>query len=145
VWLRLRAAGGDWTPGWNLATGRQANFSLSWAHEAHPKSTLCGVVFQKLNGPTLAFEERLALLVDREATEREKKRLISRLRFAGLRQNAVVEDIDMKAPRGLDKARCSKSSSPASGSNGTRTCSSSAPPALARLDCVRPRPQGLLG
>ena len=29
---------------------------------------------------TLAFEERLALLVDREATERENKRLISRLR-----------------------------------------------------------------
>jgi DNA replication protein DnaC len=53
---------------------------------------------------TLAFEERLALLVDREATERENKRLISRLRFASLRQNAVVEDIDMKASRGLDKA-----------------------------------------
>ncbi|WP_407193189.1 ATP-binding protein [Bradyrhizobium sp. STM 3566] len=52
---------------------------------------------------TLAFEERLALLVDREATERENKRLIARLRFASLRQNAVVEDIDMKAPRGLDK------------------------------------------
>ena len=54
---------------------------------------------------TLAFEERLALLVDREATERENKRLVSRLRFASLRQNAVVEDIDMKAPRGLDKGR----------------------------------------
>jgi DNA replication protein DnaC len=53
---------------------------------------------------TLAFEERLALLVDREATERDNKRLISRLRFASLRQNAVVEDIDMKASRGLDKA-----------------------------------------
>ena len=52
----------------------------------------------------LAFEERFALLVDREATERENKRLISRLRFASLRQNAVVEDIDTKAPRGLDKA-----------------------------------------
>ena len=52
---------------------------------------------------TLAFEERLALLVDREATERENKRLVTRLRFASLRQNAVVEDIDMKAPRGLDK------------------------------------------
>jgi len=52
----------------------------------------------------LAFEKRLALLVDREATERENKRLVSRLRFARLRQNAVVEDIDHKAPRGLDKA-----------------------------------------
>ena len=52
----------------------------------------------------LAFEERFAMLVDREAIERENKRLVSRLKFAGLRQNAVVEDVDMKAPRGLDKA-----------------------------------------
>ncbi len=52
----------------------------------------------------LAFEERLALLVDREATERDNKRLITRLRFASLRQNAVVEDIDTKTARGLDKA-----------------------------------------
>ena len=52
----------------------------------------------------LDFEERLALMVDRETTERENKRLVSRLRFAGLRQNAVAEDVDLKAPRGLDKA-----------------------------------------
>ena len=32
----------------------------------------------------LAFEERLALLVDREAIERQNKRLVSRLKFAGL-------------------------------------------------------------
>src|SRR5205085_7311261 len=52
----------------------------------------------------LGFEERFALLVDREATERDNKRLVNRLRFAKLRQNAVVEDIDVKTPRGLDKA-----------------------------------------
>ena len=52
----------------------------------------------------LAFEERFALLVDREAIERENKRLVTRLQFASLRQNAVVEDVDMKAPRGLDRA-----------------------------------------
>ena len=52
----------------------------------------------------LGFDERFALLVDREATERENKRLVNRLRFGKLRQNAVVEDIDMKAARGLDKA-----------------------------------------
>jgi len=51
----------------------------------------------------LGFDERFALLVDREATERENKRLVNRLRFAALRQNAVVEDIDIKAPRGLDR------------------------------------------
>jgi len=52
----------------------------------------------------LPFEERLALLVDREAIERENKRLVSRLKFAGLRQNAAIEDLDTKAVRGLDKA-----------------------------------------
>ena len=52
----------------------------------------------------LSFEERIALMVDREAIERENKRLVSRLKFASLRQSAVVEDVDMKAPRGLDKA-----------------------------------------
>ena len=56
----------------------------------------------------LSFEERLALLVDREAIERENKRLGSRLKFAGLRQTAIVEDVDMKAARGLDKALWSK-------------------------------------
>src|SRR3990170_85147 len=52
----------------------------------------------------LAFEERFALLVDREATERDNKRLVNRLRYASLRQNAVIEDVDMKAPRGLDRS-----------------------------------------
>jgi DNA replication protein DnaC len=52
----------------------------------------------------LAFEDRIALMIDREAIERENKRLSTRLKFACLRQSAVVEDVDMKAPRGLDKA-----------------------------------------
>jgi DNA replication protein DnaC len=52
----------------------------------------------------LPFEERLGLMIDREAIERENKRLTTRLKFACLRQSAVVEDVDLKAPRGLDKA-----------------------------------------
>jgi hypothetical protein len=32
----------------------------------------------------LPFEERLGLLVDREAIERENKRLVSRLKFAAI-------------------------------------------------------------
>src|SRR3954453_20132870 len=52
----------------------------------------------------LAFEERIAMMIDREAIDRENKRLTTRLKFACLRQSAVVEDVDMKAPRGLDKA-----------------------------------------
>ena len=52
----------------------------------------------------LTFEERLGLLVDRELTERENRRLTTRLRQAKLRQMACIEDIDYRHPRGLDKA-----------------------------------------
>ncbi len=52
----------------------------------------------------LAFEERLGLLVDREITERENRRLTSRLRRARLKHNAALEDIDYRHPRGLDKS-----------------------------------------
>ncbi len=51
----------------------------------------------------LAFEERLGLLVDREITERENRRLTNRLRRARLRHAALLEDIDYQTPRGLDK------------------------------------------
>src|ERR1700749_1208948 len=52
----------------------------------------------------LSREAWLGLLVDREATRRENKRLARRLREARLRQSAVVEDVDFRAPRGLDRA-----------------------------------------
>jgi DNA replication protein DnaC len=52
----------------------------------------------------LGFEERLGLLVDREITERDDRRLKTRLRQAKLRQQAAIEDIDYRHPRGLDKA-----------------------------------------
>lgn len=52
----------------------------------------------------LGFEERLGLLADRELTERSNRRLALRLRQAKLRQSAALEDLDTRAPRGLDKA-----------------------------------------
>ena len=52
----------------------------------------------------LAFEERLGLLVDREITERNNRRLTTRLRHARLKQSACMEDIDYRSPRGLDKS-----------------------------------------
>ena len=53
---------------------------------------------------TLAHADWLALLVDRELTHRRDKRLAARLRYARLRQRASVEDVDYRAPRGLDRA-----------------------------------------
>lgn len=52
----------------------------------------------------LSFEERIGLLVDREAAERDTKRLTTRLKFAALRQSACVEDVDLRTPRGIDRA-----------------------------------------
>jgi DNA replication protein DnaC len=51
----------------------------------------------------LSFEDRLALLVDRQFTWRQNEALQARLRRARLRANACVEDIDYRAARGLDK------------------------------------------
>lgn len=56
----------------------------------------------------LQFEERLGLLVDREMTDRENRRLQSRLKKAHLRQSACVEDIDYRSVRGLDKSLIQK-------------------------------------
>ncbi len=56
----------------------------------------------------LDFEQRLGLLIDREMTERENQRLKNRLTKAKLRHNACVEDIDYRAPRGLDKSVMAK-------------------------------------
>jgi DNA replication protein DnaC len=64
---------------------------------------------QQLEQPAthdLSFDERLALLVEREETERETRRQIRLLRLARLRQpSACVEDIDYRHPRGLERSR----------------------------------------
>jgi DNA replication protein DnaC len=52
----------------------------------------------------LSFEERLGIMVDREMVCREDRRFTSRLREAKLRLQATIEDIDYKAPRGLERS-----------------------------------------
>ena len=52
----------------------------------------------------LAFEDRLALLLEREATVREDRRLTRLLRQAKLRLPATIEDLDFRTPRGLDRS-----------------------------------------
>jgi DNA replication protein DnaC len=53
----------------------------------------------------LAFEERLALLIEREHLHRDNRRLTRLLGAAKLRVNACVEDIDYRHPRGLERAQ----------------------------------------
>lgn len=53
---------------------------------------------------SLNFDERLGLMVDREMTERDNRRLKTRLRKAKMSQDAAIEDINYRHPRGLDKS-----------------------------------------
>jgi DNA replication protein DnaC len=57
---------------------------------------------------TLSFEEHLGLLLDAESTERDNRRLQTRLRTAALRSTACLEDIDYRHHRGLDKSLIKK-------------------------------------
>ena len=64
--------------------------------------------FEEQSGQTsiasLSFEERFGLLVDREFTHRDTKRVDRLLKQAKLKvAGACVEDIDYRAGRGLDK------------------------------------------
>jgi len=52
----------------------------------------------------LSFDERFGLLVDREWTARQDRRLARLLTAAHLKLPACPEDIDFAAPRGLDRA-----------------------------------------
>jgi DNA replication protein DnaC len=62
---------------------------------------------QQLDQPptqALSFEERFALLLEREVTYRENRRLRRLLRAAKFRQQACIEDIDYRHHRGLDRS-----------------------------------------
>lgn len=52
----------------------------------------------------LAFEDRFALLIDRQWTWKEDRRMKRLLSNAKLKINACIEDIDYRAPRGIDKS-----------------------------------------
>jgi DNA replication protein DnaC len=53
---------------------------------------------------TLSHAEWLGVLLEHEVTRRNQKRYESRARRARLRHPAVIEDVDYRAARGLDKA-----------------------------------------
>jgi DNA replication protein DnaC len=53
----------------------------------------------------LTFEERLGLLVDVECTRRANNRLHRRLQMARFALTAMIEDLDLSARRGLNRAQ----------------------------------------
>ena len=61
---------------------------------------------EQLNQPqyaALAFEERLALLVDLECTRRRDHRLQRRMQLAAFPQSATLEDLELSPTRGLER------------------------------------------
>jgi DNA replication protein DnaC len=59
---------------------------------------------ERPNHVDLTFEDRFAFLVEREWLFRENRRVTRRLRAAKLKHQAIMEDIDFRHPRGLDKS-----------------------------------------
>lgn len=61
---------------------------------------------EQLNTPDihrLSFDERLALLIEREYLVRENRKLTNRLRQAKLKEDACMEDVDYSPDRNLSK------------------------------------------
>ena len=58
---------------------------------------------EQVDMASLSFDERLGLLIDREWTYREERKLQRRLREVKLKQAACVENIDYLTHRGLDR------------------------------------------
>src|SRR5256714_2935730 len=67
-------------------------------------AALCELILERRPHPEQGFRACLGIVLDRELTHRRDKRLAARLRYARLRQPASVEDVDYRAPRGLDRA-----------------------------------------
>ncbi len=59
---------------------------------------------QQSTSHDLSFDDRLAMLVERQWIWKENRALATRLQFAGLKQSACLEDIDFRHPRGLKRA-----------------------------------------
>jgi len=59
---------------------------------------------QQPHSTDLSFDERLALLVERQWIWKENRALATRLQYARLKQAACLEDIDFRHPRKLKRA-----------------------------------------
>ncbi|MEW6756251.1 MAG: IS21-like element helper ATPase IstB [Candidatus Latescibacterota bacterium] len=59
---------------------------------------------QQPQSSDLSFDDRLAMLVERQWLWKENRALVTRLQYARLKEAACLEDIDYRHPRGLKRA-----------------------------------------
>ncbi|MDN5939295.1 MAG: IS21-like element helper ATPase IstB [Salinisphaera sp.] len=71
-------------------------------HDLRLNGMAAALAHQTGDALELSFDERLGLLIQHELTDRASARLAQRLRWARLPQQAVLEDLDTRTPRGLD-------------------------------------------
>jgi len=69
-----------------------------------PMAEAFAAELKRTGDPALGFSERFSLVVEHQWITREQARLARRLKNAGLRVDASVEEIDFAAARGLDRA-----------------------------------------
>ena len=83
------------------------NATLDGLHQLHLPGMVRGLLEQREHPDyaPLGFEERLGMLVDRELTERQNRRLQRMVKAAHLRIAASVEDVDFARARGLERAQ----------------------------------------
>ena len=83
------------------------NATIDGLHTLRLPGMARGLVEQREHADydALGFEERLAMLVDRELTERHNRRLDRMLKAARLRVAATIEGIDFARPRGLERSQ----------------------------------------
>lgn len=81
------------------------------AHPTHERLIALGLTGKSLREQrrspdldALSFEERTGLRVDREAAERDTKKIKTGHKFPALRQSACLKDVDLRMPRGIDRA-----------------------------------------
>lgn len=83
------------------------NATLDGLHTLRLPGMVRGLIEQREHPDyaALGFEERLAMLVDRELTERQNRKLERALKAARLRVPATIEGIDFRRHRGLERAQ----------------------------------------
>ena len=75
------------------------------AMKMHGLATAFQECLEQRGRDKLSFEERFGMMVDREWTERQERRVTRRLQIAKLRDStACVEDINYRHPRGLNRS-----------------------------------------
>ena len=82
-----------------------SNTTIEGLHTLRLQVMAAGVIEQREQPDyaALGFEDRLGLLVDRELLARSNRRLTRMLKSAKLKVPAVIEDLDFRRPRGLER------------------------------------------